>query len=111
LALLSDAGHNLSDVVSLILALIAFKLMYSKATQSYTYGYKKVTVLVALLNALILFGNADKSDKFEAIHKELDTLENKLGKKLVHLASTQNALEHRTEGTDRDDPDRNLLFL
>jgi enoyl reductase-like protein len=58
-----------------------------------------------------LFGNADKSDKFEAIHKELDTLENKLGKKLVHLASTQNALEHRTEGTDRDDPDRNLLFL
>ena len=55
LALLSDAGHNLSDVVSLILALIAFKLMYSKATQSYTYGYKKVTVLVALLNALILF--------------------------------------------------------
>jgi cobalt-zinc-cadmium efflux system protein len=55
LALLSDAGHNLSDVVSLILALIAFKLMYSKATQSYTYGYKKVTVLVALLNAIILF--------------------------------------------------------
>ena len=47
-------GHNLSDVVSLILALIAFKLMYSKATQSYTYGYKKVTVLVALFNALIL---------------------------------------------------------
>jgi cobalt-zinc-cadmium efflux system protein len=57
LALLSDAGHNLSDVVSLILALIAFKLMYSKATQSYTYGYKKVTVLVALLNALFLFGS------------------------------------------------------
>jgi cobalt-zinc-cadmium efflux system protein len=55
LALLSDAGHNLSDVVSLILALIAFKLMYSKATQSYTYGYKKVTVLVALLNALFCF--------------------------------------------------------
>ena len=55
LALLSDAGHNLSDVVSLVLSLIAFKLMYSKATQSYTYGYKKVTVLVALFNALLLF--------------------------------------------------------
>mgnify|MGYP001484268793 CR=1 FL=1 len=55
LALLSDAGHNLSDVISLVLSLIAFKLMYSKATQSYTYGYKKVTVLVALFNALLLF--------------------------------------------------------
>lgn len=55
LALLSDAGHNLSDVVSLVLALVAFKLMYSKATQKYTYGYKKITVLVALLNAVILF--------------------------------------------------------
>jgi cobalt-zinc-cadmium efflux system protein len=65
LALLSDAGHNLSDVVSLILALIAFKLMYSKATQSYTYGYKKVTVLVALLNALFLFGSW--RNYFEAI--------------------------------------------
>ena len=50
LALLSDAGHNLSDVVSLVLALIAFRLMHSKATQSYTYGYKKITILVALLS-------------------------------------------------------------
>ena len=40
LALLSDAGHNLSDVVSLILALIAFKLMYSK---NYTILYLMVT--------------------------------------------------------------------
>ncbi len=55
LALLSDAGHNLSDVLSLVLALIAFKLMNSKATQNFTYGYKKTTVLVALINALILF--------------------------------------------------------
>lgn len=55
LALLSDAGHNLSDVASLILALIAFKLLHSKPTQKYTYGYKKVTVLVALVNSIILF--------------------------------------------------------
>ncbi len=39
LALLSDAGHNLSDVVSLILALIAFKLMYSKG---YTILYLRL---------------------------------------------------------------------
>ncbi len=54
LALLSDAGHNLSDVVSLILALIAFRLAKVKANDHYTYGYKKSTILVSLLNAVIL---------------------------------------------------------
>lgn len=54
LALLSDAGHNLSDVVSLVLALLAFRLAKVKANSHYTYGYKKSTVLVSLLNAVIL---------------------------------------------------------
>lgn len=54
LGLLSDAGHNLSDVVSLVLALIAFKLSDSIATRKFTYGYKKSTILISLLNALIL---------------------------------------------------------
>ena len=54
LALLSDAGHNLSDVVSLVLALLAFRLAKVKANERYTYGYKKSTVLVSLLNAVIL---------------------------------------------------------
>ena len=54
LALLSDAGHNLSDVVSLVLALLAFRLAKVKASSRYTYGYKKSTVLVSLLNAVIL---------------------------------------------------------
>ncbi|MBO7491884.1 MAG: cation transporter [Bacteroidales bacterium] len=54
LGLLSDAGHNLSDVVSLVLALIAFKLSDSLATRKFTYGYKKSTILISLLNALIL---------------------------------------------------------
>lgn len=54
LALLSDAGHNLSDVVSLVLALIAFRLAKVKANDHYTYGYKKSTILVSLLNAVIL---------------------------------------------------------
>lgn len=54
LALLSDAGHNLSDVVSLVLALLAFRLAKVKANSKYTYGYKKSTVLVSLLNAVIL---------------------------------------------------------
>ena len=54
LALLSDAGHNLSDVISLILALLAFKLVQVKPTSKYTYGYKKSSILVSLLNAIIL---------------------------------------------------------
>lgn len=54
MALLSDAGHNLSDVVSLILALLAFRLAKIKPGPNYTYGYKKSTVLVSLLNAIIL---------------------------------------------------------
>ncbi len=54
LALISDAGHNLTDVVSLVLALIAFRLSKVKSNERYTYGYKKSTVLVSLLNAFIL---------------------------------------------------------
>ena len=54
LALLSDAGHNLSDVISLVLALLAFRMAKVKPNSRYTYGYKKSTVLVSLLNAIIL---------------------------------------------------------
>ena len=54
MGLLADAGHNLSDVASLLLALIAFRMARRKASSHYTYGYKKSTVLVSLLNALIL---------------------------------------------------------
>lgn len=54
LSLLTDAGHNLSDVASLIISLMAFRLAKSKANHSYTYGYKKTTILASLLNATIL---------------------------------------------------------
>jgi cobalt-zinc-cadmium efflux system protein len=54
LALISDAGHNLSDVASLALALGAFKLLASKATKKFTYGYRKASILISLLNAIIL---------------------------------------------------------
>jgi len=54
LGLLSDAGHNLSDVASLVLAMLAFRLAKVNPTSKYTYGYKKSTVLVSLLNAVIL---------------------------------------------------------
>lgn len=54
MGLLSDAGHNLSDVASLVLAMLAFRLAKVQSNAKYTYGYKKSTVLVSLLNAIIL---------------------------------------------------------
>ena len=54
LSLLSDAGHNFLDVAGLALAMIAFKLSKSKSTEKYTYGYKKSSILISLLNAVIL---------------------------------------------------------
>lgn len=68
LALLSDAGHNLSDVVSLVLALLAFRLAKVKANERYTYGYKKSTILVSLFNAVILLV-AVGAIVIESIHK------------------------------------------
>ena len=55
LSLLTDAGHNLSDVASLALALLAFKLTKVSANNQYTYGYKRSTIMVSFFNALILF--------------------------------------------------------
>ena len=54
LGLLSDAGHNLGDVASLVLAMLAFRLQKVHPNSRYTYGYKKSTILVSLLNAVIL---------------------------------------------------------
>ena len=52
--LLSDAGHNLSDIISLALALIALGLLHSPRRDGYTYGYRKLSVLISLVNAVIL---------------------------------------------------------
>jgi cobalt-zinc-cadmium efflux system protein len=55
LSLLTDAGHNLGDVAGLALALLAFKLTKVGATDNYTYGYKRSTIIVSFFNALVLF--------------------------------------------------------
>jgi len=54
LALLADAGHNLSDVASLLLAWGASVLAKRAATEKRTYGYRKVTVLASLTSAILL---------------------------------------------------------
>lgn len=52
--LLSDAGHNLSDVFSLFLAMFAFKMARIGSNSRFTYGYKKTTILISLVNSVIL---------------------------------------------------------
>lgn len=54
LALLSDAGHMLSDAISLGIALLAFTLGAKAANHSKTYGYKRFEILAAVLNGITL---------------------------------------------------------
>lgn len=55
-ALLADAGHNASDVLGLVFAWTAIWLASMKPKGKYTYGLRKTTILVSILNALLLFG-------------------------------------------------------
>ncbi|MDX2134280.1 MAG: cation diffusion facilitator family transporter [Saprospiraceae bacterium] len=54
LALLTDAGHNLSDVFSLILSWAALHLSKFAGSRRFTYGYRKFTIWASLLNGLML---------------------------------------------------------
>lgn len=54
LALISDAGHNLSDVFCLLLAWGATRLTKSAPTSRRTYGWRRSSILAALINAVIL---------------------------------------------------------
>lgn len=55
-ALIADAGHNLSDVLGMAFAWAAAWLATIKPKGKYTYGLRKTTILVSLINALLLFG-------------------------------------------------------
>lgn len=54
LALLADAGHNLSDVLGLVLAWVAIILSRRTPTRRRTYGWRSASIMAALINALIL---------------------------------------------------------
>lgn len=58
LALLADAGHMLSDSISLAIALIAFMLAEKAANHRKTYGYKRFEILAATINGVTLIGVA-----------------------------------------------------
>lgn len=59
LALISDAVHNLSDVISLIISYVANLLTHrKKQTLGQTFGYKRAEIIAAFVNALTLIGIA-----------------------------------------------------
>jgi cobalt-zinc-cadmium efflux system protein len=68
LALLSDALHNFSDVLSLGFSLIAHKLSRKKATEAQTFGYKRAELIAAFVNAstliivafILIYGATDR---------------------------------------------------
>jgi len=68
LALLSDALHNFSDVLSLGFSLIAHKLSRKKATEDQTFGYKRAELIAAFVNAstliivafILIYGATDR---------------------------------------------------
>lgn len=71
MALVADAGHNLSDVLALLLAWGASVAAKRAPTHRFTYGYKSSTILAALANAgLLLF--AIGAILFETLHRITD---------------------------------------
>lgn len=84
-ALLADAGHNASDVLSLVFAWTATWLATMKPKGKYTYGLRKTTILVSILNALLLFG-AVAMIAWDAIGK-LNNPEPVAGSKIMFVAA------------------------
>lgn len=54
LALIADAGHNLSDVAGLILAWVGLTIARKKGNSKHSYGWKKASILAAFGNAIFL---------------------------------------------------------
>jgi cobalt-zinc-cadmium efflux system protein len=71
MALLADAGHNLSDVAGLLIAWGGFKLAARAPSDRFTWGLQRSPILAALANALILVA-ACGGILFESIHRLID---------------------------------------
>ncbi|WP_066628193.1 cation diffusion facilitator family transporter [Labilibacter marinus] len=56
LSLMTDALHNLSDVMALVISYVANKLAKRKPTQKQSFGYKRAEILAAFINAATLLG-------------------------------------------------------
>ena len=85
LALLADAGHNLSDVLGLVIAWVASWLVRRPPTARYTYGLRRSSILAALLNAcliMIVLG----AIAVEAIHRFQNPVELQEGTVIIVAA-------------------------
>jgi len=88
-----------------------FGKVWSKGVVYRTAGATLFELVSAEVTQKDLFNGLHKENKLEAVHKQIDFLENKFGKRIVYLASTHEALNQKKEGTDANDLNRNLLFL
>ena len=79
LALISDALHNFSDVLSLIFSLVAHKLSRRKASISHTFGYKRAELIAAFINGI----NCDLSPEKLCATKVAPNSNAKLGKSIA----------------------------
>ena len=79
LALLSDALHNFSDVLSLVFSYVAHKLSRKKASVDQTFGYKRAELIAAFVNAMtliivaffLIYGAIERFINPQHIHSEL----------------------------------------
>lgn len=84
LALLTDAGHNLSDVIGLLLAWGAAALARKKPSTRRTYGYSRATIIASVFSGLILMG-AVGAIGWEAVNR-LFTPAEPVGRTIVIVA-------------------------
>jgi cobalt-zinc-cadmium efflux system protein len=85
LALLTDAGHNLSDVMGLLLAWGAAALAKKRPSARRTYGYSRATIIASVLSGLILMG-AVGAIGWEAVNRLFTPVE-PAGKTIIIVAS------------------------
>lgn len=108
---LSSPTNTPETLISLVVERL--EEMHIRGVMYRTTGVTLQDLTLNMVTQSDLFGEGDRVEKFEAIHKQIDSLENKFGKRVVHLASTQAAFNHKEKirGTEVDDLDQDLLFL
>ncbi len=74
IALVADAGHNLGDVLGLMMAWVATLLARRAPSQTYTYGLRRGTILAALANAVLLLVTVG-AIAVEAVHRLIEPSE------------------------------------
>lgn len=88
-----------------------FKEVYNGDILYRTAGVTLHDLFLEMVTQNNLFGYVSKNKKYENIYKQIDSLEVKYGKRVIHLASTQKSLKRQKGGTEVEDLSRDLLFL